>query len=226
MSDRSAYLALVGIACGLGAALVFAAFTHEQGAAVEPAATGLVLGAASPSSALQTEEDRSALLSPSATSPTQAAEGGGLPSAEWRDAGSSPAGGTFYGALDPLGDVSALVPTPTGLYLMTVDLWDEEEFRAALREDWIDALPTLEDCRRGLQDDEALTILSDALSQERVCVHMESLPVSTPDDERVLVVMRERWKATCRKLMCRLDLVSGYAYWSVVSKSYEEWVAE
>lgn len=143
-----------------------------------------------------------------------------------REAGSSPAGGTFHG-LDALGELDALVPTTEGLYLMTVDLWDEEDFRAHLREEaWIDFLPSMDDCRRGLADDEARALLAEALIQERVIVQLESLDIAAlADGERTLATLRHRWSGTRAQLMERLDRCSGYPYWSTVSEEYGEWCA-
>lgn len=109
------------------------------------------------------------------------------------------------------------MPTPEGLWDMTVELWKQPEFLAepGVRE-IVQAvgLPTLEDCQRALQDSEALSMLE-------TCQLLTLQAVMATIDAAEAVA--ERSVAADRALTDRLDKVSGYAHWSALHSLYEEW---
>lgn len=139
-------------------------------------------------------------------------------------------------------------PTPEGLFLRTADLWAQEDFlnlsAARLRElipldddlatlpdstdlrDLIGAdLPTLDDCRRALQDEHTKTLLENLLVVEATYSELCETPESERNrDQRAIIRRLKDQRDTAEDhLMRRLDATTTYRHWSLMSRLYNEW---
>lgn len=139
-------------------------------------------------------------------------------------------------------------PTPEGLLLRTSDLWAQEDFlnlspdrmrsllpldddlallpesmdlRALIGSD----LPTLDDCRVGLQDSHTKALLEKLIVVEATYSELCETPAGERTRDRKAIIQRlaaER-DAAEEALMQRLDQATTYRHWALLSKLYLEW---
>ena len=111
-------------------------------------------------------------------------------------------------ALLPLDDDLALLP-------------ESMDLRALIGSD----LPTLEDCRHGLQDEHTKALLEQLIVVEATYSELCETPEGERTRDRKTIIQRlaaER-DAAEEALMRRLDQTTTYRHWSLLSRLYLEW---
>lgn len=116
-------------------------------------------------------------------------------------------------------------PTPEGLYERTTKLWSQEEFLDHYNAYWM-WLPTLDQCRQVVEDEETLRLFQEWLWNDVVAASAAERPdyMLSADDKRVLELTRQSRDSFADQLFLRLDQQTTYKHWSDMNKNYREWI--
>lgn len=136
-------------------------------------------------------------------------------------------------------------PTPEGLFARTTELWSQEAFLNLSRErieqlielePWMTApttllgfigsdLPTLEDCRRGLDDPETLRLFEALIVAEATFSELCETPVTERTKTKLALIrsLKVQRDDAELKLMERLDRTTSYQNWRLLARLYMAW---